>query len=115
MPMIEALREELLARRRALVRQMGRVEGDLHWLETDVESETEERGQEENVARVLARLDDRERDELEAIERALRRIEGGDYGRCATCGNMIALARLRALPAVDECRACAERRERPGG
>lgn len=48
------------------------------------------------------------RGELAETERALRRLTDGAYGRCATCGQPIALARLRAVPSARRCDACAQ-------
>lgn len=44
---------------------------------------------------------------LAAIDTGLERIDAGDYGRCQTCGAVIAEARLDALPAAAVCRECA--------
>ncbi|RZU02580.1 TraR/DksA family transcriptional regulator [Rivibacter subsaxonicus] len=46
-----------------------------------------------------------------AIEAALRRVERGDYGRCADCGEAIALARLQIEPAAERCTPCQQARE----
>jgi RNA polymerase-binding transcription factor DksA len=46
---------------------------------------------------------------LEDIDAAIRRVERGTYGRCETCGQPIALARLQALPAARQCVLCAAR------
>ncbi len=48
---------------------------------------------------------------LRKIEDALARLEQGEYGLCADCGEEIAANRLRADPAVVRCRDCEERRE----
>jgi len=108
----ESIRQKLLARRAALFRTVAHVEDDLRWLDANVEPEVEEEGQEENIARLLARLDDRGRGEIEAIDAALGRIAAGDYGRCAACGNPIPPARLEAMPTATTCVSCAQRRER---
>lgn len=108
---IEQLRQKLLAQRRVLFRKVADVEDDLRWLDTNVEPEIEEEGQEENIARLLARLDDRGKREIEAIDRALARMASGDYGRCEVCGQGIPPARLQAMPAAETCVSCAERRE----
>lgn len=110
-PLEERLRNKLLTRRRELFRAVAQIEDDLHWLETDVESELVERGQDETFIRLLARLDDQEKVEIEEIDRALRRLANGDYGRCEVCDNPIPLARLEALPATATCLACAKARE----
>ena len=111
---IEKVRKTLLARRRELFEQVARVEDDLRWLDTNIEIEIEEEGQEENIARLLARLDDRGKEEIEAIDRALARIEQGKYGRCVVCGGEIPAARLKAMPMAETCVTCAASREGPG-
>lgn len=76
------------------------------------ESELEERAQRERMGRVLARLDDRGKRELDEIDAAVRRIREGTYGVCASCGASIPASRLRALPAAALCVDCARERER---
>jgi len=44
---------------------------------------------------------------LTAIDRALRRIESGQFGTCERCGTDIDLHRLRALPWAARCITCA--------
>ena len=43
-----------------------------------------------------------------AIEWALVRLEKGNYGICAACGEPISPARLKAVPWADYCRDCME-------
>ncbi|MDO8985864.1 TraR/DksA C4-type zinc finger protein [Cypionkella sp.] len=45
--------------------------------------------------------------EIRRIEAALARIEAGDYGICATCGQDIEPERLDVLPDTPFCRSCA--------
>ncbi len=45
--------------------------------------------------------------ELVRLEQALRRLEDGEYGCCATCGEQIAAARLEVDPAAAVCIECA--------
>jgi DnaK suppressor protein len=54
----------------------------------------------------------RDLDELESVERALARLEAGTYGDCATCGDAIALERLRVQPAAEHCAHCQGEREK---
>ena len=63
------------------------------------------------VDRLLARLDDRQKAEIEEIDRALGKIARGEYGRCETCGQPISWSRLEALPTAVTCLPCAEARE----
>jgi RNA polymerase-binding protein DksA len=56
-------------------------------------------------------LEDNARDLLAQIDRALVRIEAGEYGTCVRCGEVIGVDRLRAMPAVDLCISCKEEEE----
>jgi RNA polymerase-binding transcription factor DksA len=107
----EAAQRALVERRRQLVAQVARVEDDLRWFESNHEPEQLEEGQEQALAGILERLDQHDRDEISAIDRALARIARGEYGICRGCGAEIPAARQRVQPAADLCRPCAERRE----
>ena len=48
------------------------------------------------------------------ITAALDRLNQGEYGICAECGENIAPARLRALPEVQTCVRCQDMLERRG-
>lgn len=104
-------KHDLLERRRHLLRQVARLEDDLRWLESDVEPELVEKGQDEMLAQLAARLDEHDRDELAAIEKALDRIERGEGEICRACRQPIPEARLRAMPTTDICVTCAASRE----
>lgn len=43
------------------------------------------------------------RSDLEDVEHALTKLDDGTYGRCETCGEAIAPARLEAMPAARFC------------
>jgi DnaK suppressor protein len=43
------------------------------------------------------------RAELDEVERALAKLDDGTYGKCETCGEAIAEARLEAMPATRYC------------
>jgi DnaK suppressor protein len=65
-------------------------------------------------ARVTALLAEAER-ALDEIERALARLDAGDYGWCEVCGDPIGDERLQALPTTTRCVRCsATARRRPG-
>ncbi len=58
------------------------------------------------------RLRDRERILLKKIDKALVKIEAGDYGICESCGEDISARRLEARPVTDLCIRCKEEQER---
>lgn len=41
--------------------------------------------------------------EITLTRQALARLDSGDYGRCVSCGEAIAPARLEAMPAASNC------------
>ena len=62
----------------------------------DTATETYEREMDEG-------LEEDAREQLRQIEKALARIESGDYGRCEVCGKEIPLERLEATPSTTLC------------
>lgn len=58
------------------------------------------------------RLRDRERVLLRKIEKALTKMEAGEYGVCETCGEEIGIKRLEARPVTDLCIRCKEEQEK---
>jgi DnaK suppressor protein len=70
----------------------------------DAATEVFEQAREVSVARQLKRS-------LEDAERALRKFEDGTYGICESCGSIIELARLEALPSAQYCLRCQSRYE----
>lgn len=57
---------------------------------------------------VLRNLQEETRMELQQVRTALRRLDAGEYGVCASCGVDIGSARLQALPYATRCIQCAE-------
>jgi DnaK suppressor protein len=55
----------------------------------------------------IAGLRDATRERLDAVDRALRRMDDGTYGRCLRCGRPIAPERLEARPEAELCIDCA--------
>jgi DnaK suppressor protein len=66
----------------------------------------------EEIASQLAEL---EAKELAQVERALRRLKQGSYGKCEGCGTKIPVARLNALPYSTLCIKCQREMETEGG
>jgi DnaK suppressor protein len=66
---------------------------------------TAERGEAEALAGSL-------REALAEVERALAKLAEGKYGRCESCGQQIAEARLEAMPTARFCINCASANKR---
>lgn len=52
-----------------------------------------------------------ERELLQKVEVALKRVEDKTYGICVGCSKPIAVARLKAIPYVETCLKCQEKLE----
>ena len=98
---LEARKNELLGRRAAIHRDLSHENRPL---ETDLEDQASERGNEE----VLDGLDIAARDEIDRINSALQRITSGTYTTCQQCGADISPERLSAVPDTAICIDCAQ-------
>lgn len=56
---------------------------------------------------VLEALEERSRERIDALLRAMDRIDEGTYDQCSSCGNTIGPARLALLPTTSVCASCA--------
>lgn len=101
---IAAQKQTLLARRAELAANLSDIE---HQLDAPAPKDWEDRSSERQGDEVLEALGQAEWNEVIRIDAALERIENGEYGACAKCGNDIADARLELLPDTPLCVACA--------
>ena len=102
----------LRQQRQHFLREFRRAEQGLEAIAEERESELEEHAQEEQSARLLTRLDNQTLHTVKEIDAALQKILAGSYGKCELCHKVIAVARLRSLPAARLCRRCAARSEK---
>ena len=80
--------------------QLRELESDLGGMHGDGETIQEDRDG-------MRRLIESARADLARTQRAIGRIEAGTYGRCTSCGEPIASARLSAIPESERCSNCA--------
>jgi RNA polymerase-binding transcription factor DksA len=110
-----ATREELAARlceeRSRLFRTVATTHEELTTLEGREPGAPIEDAARVEIAGILARLEEREQDEMREIDAAMGRLGAGTYGTCESCRGSIPLARLRAIPATRRCLSCETARE----
>ena len=92
----------------ALHRRLARIHKKTLRSGTPLPSDFAEQAIERQNDEVLDALEMAGEQELAQINRALARIEAGEYGICQECGQPIPEPRLRALPFTEYCVACAE-------
>ena len=107
----ERLRAGLRDLRSQFLRTAAATEGEVATLEDREPGAPIEDAARQEVIGILARLDDRERQEMEEIDAAFARLHAGTYGVCESCGGSIPLPRLQAMPATRHCLTCQVIRE----
>lgn len=110
------LHKNLLARRSELRKRLGlELEELAHTKHSSASGDAADAAFDssgEEIASTLAELESRE---LAQIERALRRLKAGTYGKCEVCSVRIPVARLNALPFSTLCVNCQREIEAEGG
>lgn len=99
-------RVQLVELRDRLIGRKQRVGRHLDRRDEPVSARADERALELENRDVLEELDATARFELQQVERALARIETGEYGRCEACRRPIQTARLEMVPFATRCVLC---------
>lgn len=112
-PEREAVRKRLVAERTDTHEQMAALRRDFEAIVeanalVAVDDEHDPEGsstafERAHVASLLAGA----RDHLGEVDRAMDRLDAGDYGLCEVCGEPIPVARLEVRPAATTCVGCA--------
>jgi DnaK suppressor protein len=96
------IRERLIKKRNEIF-ETHRISDEARLILSEHDIEPEETAQKEAIVDVLAILDEKEQRDLQAISRALARLELGEYGSCEVCGKGIEVERLEAIPWTSVC------------
>lgn len=105
----QEIREQLLQRREELNRRIHLITQDVRHVDGPLPSDFSEQAVERETEEVMDALGEAGRQELGQINRTLARIDKGEYGICASCGEPIPEARLKILPHSEYCVSCAEK------
>ena len=106
------VKANLQERKTELLERHGRITKHTRHREEPLPQDFAEQAVELENQELLEALDVEVADELRQIERALSRLEAGDYQQCSRCGEDIPGARLKALPTTSLCVDCASEAER---
>ncbi len=104
---IEGFRNQLIEQREQIVADWGNEEA----ADGDVLRDPDELATRITRSEVEDQLAEDERNLVEKIDFALRRLDAGTYGQCTGCGGEIPLARLEAKPSVSLCIDCQEKKD----
>ncbi len=109
---IAKFKKRLLAERKRIVDNAEEFVGAEKNLSTDDLLDEIDYASSESHRALNFRLRDRERFLLAKIDKALKKIDGGDFGVCEDCGDPIGVKRLEARPVTTLCIRCKEEEER---
>jgi DnaK suppressor protein len=110
------LHKNLLARRSELRKRLGlELEELAHVKHSSASGDAADAAFDASGEELASTLAELESKELAQIERALRRLKTGTYGKCEVCNISIPVARLNALPFSTLCVKCQREMELDGG
>lgn len=104
MPDVQETRAKLEAQLAELQERLARIERDLDEPHDPDSSERAVQMEDDEALEAKGRL---AQNRIASIERALLRIEHGEYGECVQCGADISEGRLAARPEAALCITCA--------
>lgn len=103
----DLIRRRLIARRDELARRANMTDADLRHERDPLSVDSEEQVTQRENEDVLRGIGLAARASLGDVNRALERLERGEYFDCESCGKPIGAARLEALPEAVRCTDCA--------
>lgn len=109
---LKRFREVLEDKRTALIQNAKNMKAEGMTLDIDDLPDEMDLAASEGMQSFEFRLRGREKTFLQKIDRALRKIDDGEFGVCEECGEEISAKRLEARPETTLCIRCKEDQER---
>ncbi len=108
---LKRFKDLLIAERNSLIKKANKTLTEEATLDVnELPDEIDQASAEYNQSFIF-RLRDREKYYLSKIDKALKKIEDGDFGICDSCGEDISTKRLEARPVTTLCIRCKEEQE----
>lgn len=102
---LEQIRQELVRQKTDLQKRVDLIHDHAR---NPLDADSGEQAAQIGNVEVVSALETEAINELAEIKAALQRLDAGDYGVCATCGESIPTPRLIARPAATLCVTCAD-------
>jgi DnaK suppressor protein len=109
----ELVKQQLLLRKHELLSRGLSVNADLRREHEPLSPDFADQATQRENDEVLVAIGESAAVELSQINQALERLSRGEYGRCQSCGDDIAPARLAVVPHARHCASCAESSKQP--
>lgn len=104
--------DRLLGRRESLLGQVQAAEAYSRERDAEATQDPADMAANAYTKELLMSMSTNDRQLLQSIDAALDRIDDGDYGKCANCGQPIQEKRLEAVPWARHCIRCQDLIER---
>jgi len=114
---LDSFRKQLVDKRDNILKEAERTLAELTDQSGNI-PDPNDRASAESGRNFELRIRQREQRLLSKIDEALQRIDDGDFGECASCGEIIGLKRLEARPVTAlciECKTAQESKEKSQG
>lgn len=108
---VKRFKDLLLEERASIIKKASKTLSEEATLDvSELPDEIDQASAEYNQSFIF-RLRDREKYYLSKVDKALKKIEEGDFGVCESCGEDISIKRLEARPVTTLCIRCKEEQE----
>jgi DnaK suppressor protein len=104
--------DKLMQRRESLLGQVQAAEAYSRERDAEATQDPADMAANAYTKELLMSMSTNDRQLLQSIDTALDRIDDGDYGKCANCGQAIQEKRLEAVPWARHCIHCQDLIER---
>lgn len=109
---LKRFKDILLRDRDTLLKKSAKLNSEETRLDADDLPDEIDQASSEYLQSFSLRLRDREKFFLQKIDKALAKIEAGDFGVCEVCSEEISVKRLEARPVTTLCIRCKEEQEK---
>ncbi|MDW7760118.1 MAG: TraR/DksA family transcriptional regulator [Acidobacteriota bacterium] len=107
----DGILRDLKEKKASIVKRISQFYNESKEMETNTAQDLVDKAESSYTKEFLLSLSDADRENLELIDAAIKRLESGDFGDCQLCGNVIGSKRLNALPWTPYCIDCQEKVE----
>ncbi len=104
---LEQVKKDLLLSKAEMEARLTRTHKHIYQKDEPVSANFNEQIKQTESDQLVHALEAEGKEELKAINRALQRLDAGDYLRCSNCAQAIGKQRLSAIPYTDLCIKCA--------
>jgi DnaK suppressor protein len=109
---VRVFRDKLVDRRESLVGQVQEAERYSRERDSEATQDPADMAANAYTKELMVSMSDNDRQLLKMIDEAVERMEGGTYGKCIRCENVLPEKRLEAVPWARYCISCQDLQEK---